>query len=207
MTDIELKEAKDLYKKHLRGKEQVLECLANGYSNYFLHKFANTNRDKIAAIEDDEILRNTFLSVFQHEQPEEKNHFYVYINIIERVNDRIDDGQPELVAFDFVNASKQANYYNLYCDLENNIPVLKDYYNEMKFKTYNRIIFLPVYVAKRETYRYNSKSLEKITKGYATDAFNKLQLYYFKQLLETSREKANARMLSLTNQDYRDICL
>lgn len=184
-------------------------------SEYSTQQFLAMNTDlteeKIKNIPDDEILRNTFLSVFQHTK--ESSNLYVHLDSIRRINAVINDERPELVSVYFEDSKENIgkiknglHTYSLYCNLENNEPVLIGSRNAREFLENMHIISL-LNCGSADIYHYNSKSLEKITKGSATIPYNRLQLYYFRQLFDTSREKANARMLSLTKEDYRDICL
>lgn len=209
MTDIELEYAKQKYRIALEGKKNLLECVSKYSTQQFLGMNTDLTEEKIKNISEDEMLRNAFLSVFQNTQ--ENSKFMVFINTVLRNNDKLDDCQPELIGVGPYALNKRVpnglNTYDLYCSLENNKPILIGDENNNEFIKSAKIIYLPSFVEGVETYRYSSTSLEKITKGPATIQFNKLQLYYFKQLLETSREKANAHMLSLTKQDYEHICL
>lgn len=210
MTDLELKKARELYKMQLEGQRILLESVANkAVSTFAKQYFADVNEDTIKKIPEDEILRNAFLSTFGNTKESERILFY--INCIQREDASISDGRPELLSIDWskviLDVPKPLNKYNLYCDLETNQPVLVDFTSD-KNRDKN-IIFLPKNFLEcplKETYYYSSKSLEKITKGYATEPFKRLQLYYFKQLLESSREEAVSRVKNLNIKEINAIC-
>lgn len=212
MTELELKQARETYKMQLEGQQMLLERVANKAVFAFTKQyFSNVSEESIMSISKDEILRNAFLSIFGNTK--ESSQILFYINCIQRKDACISDGRPELTSIDwskgFLDVPKPLNRYKLYCDLETNQPRLIELSNQLNYNDSHNIIFLPNYYYEgpiTETYYYSSKSLEKITKGYVTEAFNRLQLYYFKQLLETSREEAVKRVKSLDIKEINAIC-
>lgn len=209
MTDLELKKAIEKYKMQVEGQRMLLESVANKAVSVFANQyFSNVNEENITAIPKDEILRNAFLSTFRETQ--ESSNLLVYINHIQRINARIDDGQPNLMSINWANEEEWKQngmcLFTFYCDLETNKPFLVGEDNLKSFLKQAYIIRLLDYFPTTESYHYNSKSLEKITKGSATASFNRLQLYYFKQLLETSREGAVSRIKKLTHEEMSTIC-
>lgn len=211
MTDLELKQARETYKMQVEGQQMLLERVANKAVFAFTKQyFSNVSEESIMSISKDEILRNAFLSIFGNTK--ESSQILFYINCIQRKDACISDGRPELTSIDwskgFLDVPKPLNKYNLYCDLETNQPRLIELSSDENNSDQN-IIFIPNHFLKcpsKETYFYSSKSLEKITKGYATEPFNRLQLYYFRQLLETSRDEAVKRVKSLDAKEINAIC-
>lgn len=207
MTDLELKKAIEKYKMQLEGQRILLESVANNAVSTFTSQyFSNVNEENVKKITKEEILRNAFLSTFQYTK--ESSQILFYINCIQRKDACINDGQPELTSIDWskgvLGIPKPLKLYNLYCDLETNQPRLIELSSNN-----NSIIFMPNHFLEcpsKETYFYSSKGIEKITKGYATEPFNRLQLYYFKQLLETSRDEAIKRVKSLNDKEINAIC-
>lgn len=223
MTDIELKKARIDYKMQLEGQKQLSECLANSSVKTFVSQFfSDTNEESIKNVSKDEILRRSFLKTFQN--TEESSHLMVWINYIQKTNANLSDGQPVLESINWkrrkvtelieMNGEKLLktpnglNIYNLYCDLETNIPYLISEEHKKEFFKKANSIFVP-FKPVTETYQYNSSSLERITKGSAEKSFNRLQLYYFRLLLDNSKSKEEAitRIKSLTTKQMTDICL
>lgn len=166
------------------------------------------------------MLRRAFLSVFQNTK--ESSNLLVYLNRIVRINDKIDDGQPDLVSIGWkesrfipenfekksITEKQELKAYSLYCDLETNRPLLLGDNIPEEFGYLFNILLLPGYILQEEIYHFNSHSLEKITKGSATMPYERLQLYYFKELLKASKkEEVVKRMKSLTKQELESICL
>lgn len=222
MTDLELSKAKIIYKLHKKGKEDVLRSLSHGGMKSFLNAYANITQEKIEAIAEEEMLKRAFLSTFQN--TEESSNLLVYINRIVRTSERIDDGQPDLESVNwelcknipegleklslYDSKKENLNVYSLYCDLETNRPLLLGDCTPNRFDYLFNILLLPDYIPQTESYHYNSQSLEKITKGSAKEKFNRLQLYYFRELLETSKkEEVIKRMKSLTKKELTNICI
>lgn len=209
MTEFELQKARDEYKKQIEGKRLLLEALKNeSISSFTKHYFANVKDSNIQSFTNDEILRNVFLSTFR--DTKESKNLYIYINRIKRKNVFISDGQPILESISWENAGKERfgdlELYSFYCDLETNKPLLVGKNEIDAFINRTPYLELPDYTPKTETYHYNSSNLEQITKGFATEKFNRLQLYFFKELLENSYDRAVARILNLTNQQKNAIC-
>lgn len=211
MTNLELQAAKCEYKNQLEGKKQFLDSVLNFP---MVHDFVKENmqelQETVRNISDDILLRNVFLKEFQKSQS--SNHLMVYINCIARTHAHINDGQPNLKSVNWskekkIDWPKDMRTFSLYCDLENNEPFLMHNGNVDRFINESFIIILPDYAPQKETYHYTSNSLEKITKGSATISFERLQLYYFRQLLETSRDQALLRIKSLDTDSLRKICL
>lgn len=220
MTDIELSKAKIIYKLHKQGKEDVLRSLSHGGMKSFLNAYANITQEKIEAIAEEEMLKRVFLSTFQN--TEESSNLLVYLNRIVRLNDKIDDAQPDLESINWeeskflpkgveklsIEERKKLKAYSLYCDLETNRPILIGDDIPEEFDYLFNLITLPDYIPQTESYHYSSQSLEKITKGSAKEMFNRLQLYYFRELLETSKkEEVIKRMKSLTKKELTNICI
>ncbi len=204
MTNLELEKARNEYYYQLAGKKEMLECM----NSYLARKFAlnlGIDKDKIEAITEDMILRNTFLSIFQNTK--NSNNLMVYINHIQKTNNRIDDGQPELVSINRKtnNPPQELQLSILYCDLETNKPILINSENKEEIKDKTELL-LPDYTPQIETYHYSSHSLEKISKGFATKKFDRLQLFYFRELLEHSREETVERIRKLSIEEMRKIC-
>ncbi len=134
---------------------------------------------------------------------------WVFINYIQRNSNKIDDGQPELISIDWKREIElePSEWYNFYCNLETGVPILIKHNDEVlrKYFSINTHIFIPNYSPQTETYHYNNHSLEKITKGSATFPFNRLQLYYFRLLLENSCEDAIKRIKSLSLKEKEEI--
>ncbi len=221
MTDLELRRARDEYKTQLKGKRKMLRSLSNSDVQTVMNQyFPNVN--KIRELSQDEILRNAFLANFRNTK--ESSKLMVWLNYVQRMDDSISDGQPTIASIKWeyykslelirmneevpklLETLNEANIYNLYCDLETNEPFLISEANKQEFLKKSHQILIPV-EPRTETYHYNSHSLERITKGPATESFNRLQLYYFKQLLKYSRKKAVARVEQLTTNELDDICL
>lgn len=220
MTDIELSKARIIYKLHKKGQKDVLENVSHGSMNFFLKTYMNITQEKIASITDDEMLRRAFLSVFQNTK--ESNNLLVYLNRIVRINDKIDDGQPDLVSIGWkeskfipenfekksITEKQELKAYSLYCDLETNRPLLLGDNIPEEFDYLFNILLLPDYIPQEESYHFNCHSLEKITKGSATIPYERLQLYYFKELLKASKkEEVVQRMKCLTKRELTSICL
>lgn len=209
MTELELKQARETYKMQLEGQRMLLESVANKAVFAFTKQyFSNVSEENIKSISEDEILRNAFLSTF--ENTKESSQILFYINCIQRKDACISDGQPELTSIDWFKGDvpEPLNKYNLYCDLETNQPRLMEL-SSNKDNSNSNIYILPnsfFECPSKETYFYSSKGLDKITKGYATEAFNRLQLYYFKQLFETSRDEAVKRVRNLKIDELNEIC-
>ena len=92
--------------------------------------------------------------------------------------------------------------------METNRPLLLGDNIPEEFDYLFNILLLPDYIPQKESYHYNCHSLEKITKGSATIPYERLQLYYFKELLKASKkEEVVKRMKSLTKQELESICL
>ncbi len=209
MTDMELSKAKKEYKELIEGKKRLIYFFNGSLNNKFAFNYFNVDKEKVNAITNDVILRNTYLSVFQ--ETKESSNLLVYINHIARLNDTINDGQPDFVSIDWKKKQETMpngmHNYALFCDLETNHPVLFEDNTINEWAHLMNVIWLPDYSPKEETYHYNSKSLEVITKGSATEKYNRLQLYYFKELLEsTKKEDVVTRMKHLTKQELREIC-
>lgn len=225
MTDIELKNARVNYKMQLEGQRKLLECLANNSVKTFANQFfSDTNEESITAVSKDEILRRSFLKTFQNTK--QSNNLMVWLNYIQRTNANLCSGRPVLESIDWrlenmmelirMNGEKLLktqnglNIYNLYCDLETNTPYLVNDEEKQNFfeKRHLRPIFLPL-KSRNETYQYNEHSLERISKGFAAQSFDRLQLYYFKLLLdkENPKEEVAQRIRSLTIQEKENICL
>lgn len=220
MTDLELKKAIETYRMQLEGQQMLLESVASKAIFAFTSQyFSNVSEESIQSISKDEILRKAFLSTFGNTK--ESSNLVVSLNYIQKVDATLSDGQPELVSIHWkynqieellrVNdktlqkTSDGLNIYNLYCDLETNRPFLIGVEEQDFLKNVHKI-FIP-FKPTTETYHYNSKSLEKITKGSATKSFNRLQLYYFRLLLDSSREEAVTRIRKLTSKELEEICL
>lgn len=212
MTEIELKQAKENYKMLLEGRRILLESVANkAVSTFTKQYFSNVSEESIMSITKDEILRNAFLSTFG--ETKESSNLIIFLNQGLRINSNINDGQPEFVGIGCKQDSllpMELSMHLLYCDLETNQPIIINAENPDEIRYRNKYfdwIPIPNYISKKENYYYSSTSLEKISKGSATEAFNRLQLYYFKQLLETSYEEAVTRIRKLTTKELEDICL
>lgn len=188
MTDLELKKAKEEYKIYLEDKKRLLENISN---NTFAKQFCGLTEERIMAIKEEEILRITFLKNF--ENTEESCNLIVFLDDIIRNNNEISDVQSELVGVDSKKCyMNKSNIYSLYCDLENNRPFFFD--SKVNNGITNHIFFIHKETGPK-MYYYNSKSLEKITKGSKTKEFNELQLYFFRKLLEFSKEEAIEKTL------------
>lgn len=209
MTDRELDIARRKYKQLLEGKRKMLECFNDKDLKSFAFDYYGINEEKILSIQKEEIIKRAFLSTFQ--ETNQSNNIMVYLNLIQKTNSEIDGIQSEFVSINWKNANqplpKGLQMYSLYCDLETNNPILVDMNNFETFCANSLLINLPDYIMQTETYYYHGKSLEKISKGSATEKFNKLQLFYFQELLQNSKEEVLNRMRSLTPQDYTSICL
>lgn len=200
MTDLELKNARIAYKMQLEGKRKLLESLANIPIQEFTKQFyPNIKAESILSISDDEILRRTFLRTFQ--DTKDSMQLMVYLNKVVRNNGTISDAFPYFESIIWDNSIKcdllGEKIYTLFCDLETNNPILIPNYSLNEFLTNIYSIKLsnkPI----SETYYYNSKSLDKINKGSIEESYNRLQLYYFKELLISSREEAVEKVKILT---------
>ncbi len=210
MTDLELEKARKDYRMGLEGQRKLLECVANKAVSIFTDQyFPNVNEEKISSISKDEILRAAFLANFQ--DTEASSNLLVYLNRIQRIDNYISDGRPELKSVIWEKEGKTVypkgiHLFGFYVDLETNQPSLINQEMQECLDT-SYFLSLPDYTPQTETYHYNSKSQEKITKGKATDAFNRLQLYYFKQIYETDYEQAVLHMQLLSDDQLRKICL
>ncbi len=223
MTERELKEARINFYRELEGQKRILKCLRCSGSEEFARDFLNVTPEKIEQVDRDTILRNTFLSNFQN--TEKSGNIMIYMNRIKRINDKIDDGQPDLTSVNWEACENipeglenqsltekeklmGLRIYSLYCDLETNRPLLLGDFTEKRFDWCENILVLPNYTPRTENYHYNSASLEKISKGAMTDAFNQLQLFYFKTLLnDDSPEEAITRVRNLKKEELEKICL
>lgn len=211
MTEIELKQAKENYKMLLEGRDMLFESVANmAVSTFTKQYFSNVSEESIMSITKDEILRNAFLSTFGNTK--ESSNLIIFLNQGLRINSNINDGQPEFVGIGCKQDSllpMELSMHLLYCDLETNQPIIINAENPDEIRYRNKYfdwIPIPNYTPKKENYYYSSTSLDKISKGSATEAFNRLQLYYFKQLLETSYEEAVSRVIKLTPNEVKSIC-
>ena len=222
MTNIELENARHLYYTCLEGKKNLLGWIEYKPAHVFANQYLDINRDKIRKITTDEILRTSFLSIFSN--TENSSSLLIYLNRIQRKTEKIDDEKPHLKSVNWEKCinipeglehlslteeerENGVNIYSLYCDIETNKPVLYGDSTPNRFDNIDNIIILPDYEPKTEEYCYNSRSLERISKGSAKIYYERLQLYYFKQLLETSCEEALSRVKSLSKEDLRKICL
>lgn len=226
MTEVELSNAKFKYETLKAGKRLMLESLKNEEMHQFASVyFSNVNKEKIQSIHNDEILRYTFLSTFR--DTKESSRLMIWLNYVERVDGILCDDQPILSSINWdskwlikkrkeLNLFKEnemlllktpgrLNIYNLYCDLETNKPFLVRDIDESEFFRTSHAMFIPCNPIS-EMYTYNSHSLDQITKGTLTKAFNRLQLYYFRLLLNNSKDNSLTRMKKLTSKDLEEIC-
>ena len=217
MTEIELKNARYLHYMSLEGKKSILSWLEYKPAQIFAYEYLCLGPQKIKEITEEEILRNSFLSISGNTK--ETNNLLVYLNRIQRKSEKIDDEKPHLKSVNWEKcihmpegleiesvSENDLKIYSLYCNLETNQPILYGNSTKNRFDNVGNIIILPDYTPKTEEYHYNSRSLKKIDKGSAEKAYQRLQLYYFRQLLETSREEALSRIKKLTQEDLRKIC-
>lgn len=207
MTNTELSKAKAIFKLYKQGKEDVLKSLSHGGIKSFLNTYLGVTQEKIESITEEEMLKTAFLTVSQNNN----SNLFVFINLIQRLNDRIDDAQPDLMSINWEDdekwKEKGMRLFELYCNLETNRPLLIEIDNRLPFLEKAYIIHLPDYNPQTETYHYSSQSLEKITKGAATEKYNGLQLYYFRELLKASKkEDVVEQIKSLTLEKARNIC-
>lgn len=211
MTDLELKQAREEYEMQLKGRRMLLESLKSKEISAFTQQhFSNVSEKSILEVSEDEILRKAFLSTFGNTK--ESSNLIIFLNQGLRINSNINDGQPEFVGIGCKQDSllpMELSMHLLYCDLETNQPIIINAGNPDEIRYRNKYfdwIPIPNYTPKKENYYYSSTGLEKISKGSATEAFNRLQLYYFKQLLETSYEEAVSRVIKLTPNEVKSIC-
>lgn len=205
MTDIELNKLRTEYNTYLEGQKKILECMKNEDVQCFAQKYFNLNGESISAITKDTLLRNIFLNFFQNN--EQNGNLFVYLNQIERINSDLINGQA-LVSVDYQKKflMNELSIYPLYCNLETNKPILVDVENNKILPFSSTQIVLPLYTKEKEVY-YLKNNLERITKGFTTDQFDRLQLYYFQQLLEHSYEESTEMIRNLSKQDIKKICL
>lgn len=192
MTELELNKARKEYREHLEGQKKLLECMASYKVRNFTRNFCDLTEEKVRFLAEEEILRKTFLQNFS--DTKESSNLWVFLNFVGRKSKEISDGQAVIESVScFDTTDDSINIYSLYCDLENNQPFLVD-----KIGKDVKTIVLAELNNNKESYYYNSNSLEKITKGSKTLEFDALQLYYFEQLLENSREEAVGKVMDLT---------
>lgn len=205
MTDIELNKLRTKYNMYLEGQKKILECMKNEDVQCFAQKYFNLNAVNISAITKDTLLRNIFLNFFQNN--EQNGNLFVYLNQIERINSDLINGQA-LVSVDYQKKflMNEFSIYPLYCNLETNKPILVDVENNKILPFSSTQIVLPLYTKEKEVY-YLKNNLERITKGFTTDQFDRLQLYYFQQLLEHSYAESTEMIRNLSKQDIKKICL
>lgn len=212
MTIQEINNAKRAYWQSVQGKEILLKLISSCKINQFVTTYMRDfNSSQITSISDDYILQTSFLS--ESHNTKASNNLMVYLNNIERLDSSIDAEKPILNSVDWNVLHKEESknlpnslpIFKLYCDLETDRPVLIGQDDFEKFQQKSNIIELPNYTPKKEEYYYNDNGLSSITKGSASEMYNRLQLYFYRELLTKKQEEVVARILK--KDTLENVCL